>query len=270
MNTFLTPTADSSASDSHEDRATLTATLFRCMADCDSRDEADHLREQIICLNMSVAESLARRYFGHGENSDDLKQVAFLGLTKAVDGFQPDRGHDFLSYAVPTVSGELKRHFRDHCWAVKPPRRVQDLQRDVSATRQELMHEGRHEPTVADIAVRLGVDEAHVSEAMAAQGCFTPSSIDSTVTVDSKTTLADTIVADGEEYDQAETHLLLSSAISELAEDDREILALRFYEDWTQEQIAHKLGTSQMQISRRLSRLMKQLRSHIGPVPQSA
>lgn len=256
--------------DDDQDRATLTETLFRCLADCDNPAEADYLRDQVVRINMGVAESLARRYFGHGENADDLTQVAYLGLTKAVDGFDSGRGHNFLSYAVPTITGELKRHFRDHCWAVRPPRRVQDLQRDISAARQEFAQQHHREASVAEVAESLNVDEAEVSEALAAQGCFTPSSLDAALTSDSDTTLADMMTADDNDLDQAETHVLLATAISELPEADRQILALRFFDDWTQEQIARRMGTSQMQISRRLLRLMTQLRARIGPMPHVA
>lgn len=247
--------------DAEVDREFLTETLFHSIAECQDADEIESLRSQIVSINMQVAESLARRYFGHGENNDDLKQVAYLGLTKAVQGFDAELGHNFLSYAVPTITGELKKHFRDRCWTVRPPRRIQDLQRDITSLRQRMSQELHRQPTSAEIAEELGVPLSQVAEADAAQGCFSPNSLDVPLRSDSTTTLADMIPGEDRDFGRAEAHLLLAPVIRQLPESDREILTLRFFEEWTQEQIAEKLGTSQMQISRRLSRLMRQLRT---------
>ena len=252
-------------SDAEIDRELLTETLFRCIAQCDNDDDIASLRAQVVSINIRVADSLARRYFGHGENNDDLRQVAYLGLTKAVRGFDARSGHNFLSYAVPTITGELKKHFRDHCWTVRPPRRIQDLQRDITSARQLLGQEFRREPTVDELAEELGVSADQVIEALAAKGCFSPGSLDVRLKADSTTTLAELIPGDNREFEQTEVHLLLAPLINGMPEADREILALRFFEEWTQEQIAQHLGTSQMQISRRLSRLMGELRSKLEP-----
>lgn len=253
-------TADS---DAEVDRELLTETLFRCIDQCDSDDEIEDLRGQVVAINMRVAESLARRYFGHGENNDDLRQVAYLGLTKAARGFHSELGHNFLSYAVPTITGELKKHFRDRCWTVRPPRRIQDLQRDIASLRQSMSQEKHRQPTVAELAAELGVPIDQIKEADAAQGCFSPSSLDVRLGSDSTTTLADLIPGDDRELERTEAHLVIAPIMKDLPEADREILALRFFEEWTQEQIAQKLGTSQMQISRHLSRLMTLLRARL-------
>lgn len=256
--------------DAEVDRELLTETLFRCIVECKSDDERESLRGQVVSINMRVAESLARRYNGRGENSDDLRQVAYLGLTKAVRGFDPESGHNFLSYAVPTVTGELKKHFRDRCWSVRPPRRIQDLQRDITAVRQSMSQEIRRQPTVDELARKLEVTTEQVTEAVTAQGCFSPGSLDVRVGIESTATLAEMIAGVDRDLERAEAHLVLAPLIKALPEIDRQILALRFFEEWTQEQIAEKLGTSQMQISRHLSRLMRQLRSRIGTTTQCA
>lgn len=249
--------------DSEEDRETLTTTLFRCIDQCDDADECRHLRDQVISVNMPVAESLARRYFGHGENNDDLRQVAFLGLTKAVAGYDSSRGQHFLAYAIPTITGELKKHFRDRCWSVRPPRRVQNLQREITAAQERLVQQGHRQPTVDEIADELHLPKEEVIEAVTAQGCFTPTSLDVPLKSDTATTFGDLIGDDGREFERSEARMSLAPLVKELPEDDRRILAMRFFEEQTQEQIAKVLGTSQMQISRRLSRLMGQLRNRI-------
>lgn len=256
--------------DGDVDRESLTESLFRRIDACDSADEISFLRDQVVSINMQIAESLARRYFGHGENNDDLRQVAYLGLIKATRGFHGELGHNFLSYAVPTITGELKKHFRDRCWTVRPPRRIQDLQRDITAARQSMSQDERRLPTVVEIADRLEVPADQVTEALAAQGCFSPSSLDARLRAESTTTLAETLPGEDRDFERTEAHLLLAPIMRDLPETDREILALRFFEEWTQEQIAQRLGTSQMQVSRHLSRLMKHLRAELEPVDQCA
>lgn len=246
--------------DAEVDRDVLTDTLFRCISECDSDDEIQGLREQVVAINMHVADSLARRYFGHGENNDDLKQVAYLGLIRAVRGFDAQRGLNFLSYAVPTITGELKKHFRDRCWTVRPPRRIQDLQRNITVASEAIDVADHCRPTAQELAEWLDAPVADVTEAMTARGCFTPTSLDVHVKDDSSTTLAELLPSGDAELERCETHLLLAPVIKSLPESDREVLTLRFFEEWTQERIARKLGTTQMQISRRLARIMQQLR----------
>lgn len=251
------------APEAEVDRETLTATLFYRIGQCGDEDEAQTLREQVVSINMQIAKSLARRYFGHGENNDDLKQVAYLGLTKAAAGFDPSRGGNFLSYAVPTITGELKKHFRDRCWTVRPPRRIQDLQRQITSAREVISRETHHQATIHELAAKLEVSAEQISEAGAAQGCFTPTSLDVPLKNDTTTTFADLLQDDNRDLEQSEAHLLLAPLVKSLPESDRQILSLRFFEEWTQEQIAQSLGTSQTQISRRLSRLMLQLRQRV-------
>jgi len=273
MTQTMDPSVDlhrTSDSDAEVGRESLTESIFRRIDESDDDREIENLRGQVVEINMRVAESLARRYYGHGENPDDLKQVAYLGLVKATRGFHAELGHNFLSYAVPTITGELKKHFRDRCWTVRPPRRVQDLQRDITAARQALVQDIHRHPTVTELAEELDVPVAQVTEASAAQGCFSPMSLDARVRSDSSTRLADLIPSDDRDSSRSEAHLVLAPVIQALADHDREILALRFFNEWTQEQIAEQLGTSQMQVSRYLARLMRQLRAALEPADRCA
>lgn len=273
MSNTMIPAVDlnfAAGPDAEVDREILTETLFGRIAQCDDDTEIENLRGQIVAINMQIAQSLARRYFGHGENNDDLEQVAYVGLTKAARGFHIELGHNFLSYAVPTITGELKKHFRDHCWTVRPPRRIQDLQRNINAVRPSINQNLGRQPTTDELASELDIPVSQVTEALAARGCFTPVSLDIQLTSHSATTLADMICDESRDTARVEARLMLESVIGQLAEADQEILSLRFFEEWTQEQIAKKLGTSQMQISRRLGRLMRELRTALEPAADCA
>ena len=136
------------------------------------------IHEQVVLLNLEIAESIVARYRNRGVAVEDLVQVACLGLMKAVRGFDATKSDNFLSYAVPTILGEVKRFFRDNAWTVKPPRRIQELQAEISASSARLTQTRGGMPTSADIAAELGLDKAEVDEAMVADGCFAPSSLD--------------------------------------------------------------------------------------------
>lgn len=208
---------------------------------------------------MDMARSVAGRYWGRGESSEDLTQVAYLGLMKAIHGYDPERG-DFRSYAIPTIAGEVKRHFRDRSWAVKAPRWIQELQADISAVSDELMQELRRPPRPDELAGRLDVGEDEVIEALSADGCFTPSSLDVRGPTGDGYALAERLGSEDPDMDRAEIRVALAPLIEELSKRDRRIVALRFYQGWTQTQIASDLGVTQMQVSRLLSRILENLR----------
>ena len=220
-------------------------------------------REQLLTeaalLNMDMARSVAGRYWGRGESSEDLAQVAYLGLMKAIHGYDPKRG-DFRSYAIPTIAGEVKRHFRDRSWAVRAPRWIQELQADISAVSDELMQELRRPPRPDELAGRLDVTEDEVIEALSADGCFTPSSLDVRGPTGDGYALAERLGSEDPDMDRAEIRVALAPLIEELSERDRRIIALRFFQGWTQTQIASDLGVTQMQVSRLLSRILENLR----------
>jgi RNA polymerase sigma-B factor len=219
------------------------------------------LREQLIEAHLGLAEYLARRFTNRGEPLDDLVQVASLGLVKAVERFDPSRGLEFTTFATPTIVGELKRHFRDKGWAVRVPRRVQELHLRVTRVVDELALELGRSPTVQEIAVRGGTTEDEVIEAMEAGSAYRSTSLDAGRGDDDESPgligqLGDT----DPELSGAERRAALSPLIAALPEREQAMLYLRFYEGLTQSEIAQHLGISQMHVSRLLTRSLAQLR----------
>lgn len=212
--------------------------------------------------NIAIARSMASRYRNRGIDLDDLEQVALLGLTKAAQRFDPDAGHDFLSYAVPTVRGELRRHFRDAGWVVRPPRRVQELQRRISRAQRELEARLGRSPRPSELAAHLEEEVADVVEALSADGCFTPTSLDGTVG-DGTSTLGDLIGSDDRDIESAEARVVLSPVVGLLSDRDRRIVRLRFVDECTQQEIAEDIGLTQAQVSRVLTRILAELRDKL-------
>jgi RNA polymerase sigma-B factor len=244
------------------DRAQETLRLL-ALARTRDKEERRRLHDQVVLLNAGIAEAIARRFRNRGESLDDLIQVAYLGLTKAVHGFDPDRGGEFLSYAVPTISGELKRHFRDTSWVIRPPRRIQELQAAISTAAADLTQELGRSPRPSELAARLGADVEDVTEALASDGCFTPASLDEKGLREDGDALGDRLGLDDPEMQRAEAVAMLRPACRRLPPRDRHILYLRFFRGWTQAQIAAELGVTQMQVSRLLSRILSWLRDDL-------
>lgn len=219
----------------------------------------DVLFEKAVLVNLPVADRLARRYSGRGVPSQDLVQVARLGLIKAVHGFDPEAGHDFLSYAVPTIVGELKRHFRDRGWTVRPPRRIQELRPRILAARFTLTHTLGRTPTRAEMAAFLAIDEARVVEALAADGCFTPASLDRPGRSDSGSgSTWDAVLGQTDPgLAMVEAKLALAPILTGLCDRDRLVLKLRSVDGLTQREIGRIIGISQMQVSRILARVLR-------------
>jgi len=244
-----------------EDRRAVTADLFDRA--CDARgDERHRLEDEIVRVNMSVASDCARRYRGRGIANDDLDQVAYLGLVKAVRGFDAERGHDFLSYAVPTIRGELRRHFRDLGWTLRPPRSIQELQGRILAAEGELVQELGRSPRPSDIARHLDVDLEQVLDALAANGCFKPASLDAPVP-DGEEGIGDRLGDLDPAFDEAEARMTLATVMRGLTPRERRILELRFYGGCTQAEIGADIGVTQMQVSRLLDRLLARLRERL-------
>lgn len=221
------------------------------------------LLDEVIILNAPVARSIASRYRRKGVDADDLEQVAYLGLVKAANGYRPEAGTAFLSYAVPTIRGELKRYFRDCAWTVRPPRRVQEMQGSIAAAEPQLTQQLGHLPTDEETAEALGTDPEEVAEATSVRGCFTTLSLDAPAAPDNGARLVDT-VADAEDgYELVENVHTLAPAVSDLDDRDRKILALRFCGGLTQEEIGNELGVSQMQVSRLLRGILERLREDL-------
>jgi len=227
-----------------------------------SKGHDEHLRGELIEAHLGLAEYLARRFGNRGEPYDDLVQVASVGLLKAVDRFEPDRGVEFSTYATHTIVGELKRHFRDKGWAVRAPRRMQELYLRLSKMIDQLSQELGRSPTADELAREAEVTPEEVLEALEAGQAYRFASLDAPTqndddneTVGSKFGIEDPRLAD------AERRVALSPLISQLPEREQVILQLRFFAGLTQSEIAIKLGISQMHVSRLLTRSLAQLRS---------
>ncbi len=247
----------------HDTRDARTLELLQLVADTDSEAFRQECLDQVVLLNGPVAEAIAARYRSRGIDSDDLVQVAYLGLVKAAQGYRMGEGPGFLAYAVPTVSGEIKRYFRDFGWMVRPPRRVQELRGATTAARAQLHQEKGRPPTNTEVSDHLGASEAEIAEADLANGCFSALSLDAPATGDSVTVLADLLVDEANDFEQVESMETLRPALAALSDRDRKILLLRFIRGWTQEQIGREIGVSQMQVSRLLNRILDSLRATV-------
>jgi len=226
-----------------------------------ARTRDDILLDRLVARWMPLARQLARRYGRSSEPFEDLMQVASIGLIKALKGYDPDRGKAFSSYAVPTIMGELKRHFRDRTWSVRMPRSLQELAMKVEEARESLSRELGRSPTVPELAAATETTEERVLEALQAGDAYHATSLDAFRTDDEDGfNLGEMLGDDDPGFGLAEHRVLLSSVLSELSERDREILRLRFEEDMTQHEIAAIVGVSQMQVSRLLRRSLNLLR----------
>ena len=223
------------------------------------------LRAKVIEAWLSLAQHLAHRYSGRGEPTDDLAQTAAVGLIKAVDKFDPSRGVDFAGYAIPTIIGELKRHFRDRTWDIRVPRRLQELRLSISEANSTLLQTLGRSPTVADIAAHLKVTEEEVLEGLEGARAYNAVSL-STPTGDGEraTELGDMLGGEDCEFELAELRVALGPALATLDEREQKILTLRFYGNLTQSQIADQIGVSQMHVSRLLARALTKLRGQLG------
>ncbi len=244
-----------------------TAELFSALAAEEDPAERARLQQRITTLNLPVAASIARRYRGRGEDPEDLHQVAALGLLKAVEAYDPTLGREFIVFAVPTISGEVKRHFRDKGWSIRPPRRLQELRPRLGAARSELEQDLGRSPTVSEVAAHLGVDVDEVSECLAATDQYRLHSLDQHVddSQGSGTSVLDTLGDLDAALESTVDHLTLAPLLARLPERDRRMLTLRFEHGWTQARIAEDIGVSQMQVSRLLQDVLRRLRAAMDP-----
>jgi RNA polymerase sigma-B factor len=220
--------------------------------------ERQSLIDDVIVENVQVAKSIARKYRNRGVPVEDLEQVACLGLVRAANRFDPTKADDFLAYAVPTIRGEVRRHFRDKGWAIRPPRAIQELQAAMNADAAE--PHGVDGATDEAVAARLGVDVEQVREARAAQGCFSPTSIDTPFGADDEPLTASLADDEFDEHEAVEARVILRTLTRELSSRERLILYLRFVEGRTQSEIGAEIGVTQMQVSRLLTRILSRMR----------
>ncbi|NUR08650.1 MAG: sigma-70 family RNA polymerase sigma factor [Nocardioidaceae bacterium] len=247
-----------------QNRSAVSSRLLQQAARETDPVERKRLQDEVVVLHMGLARAIALRYRGRGIDEADLTQAAAMALLKAARNFDPSLGVEFLSYAVVTMKGEVKRQFRDFGWMVRPPRPIQKLQGDVSRAETELTHQLGRSPKVGEVAAHLGVTEETVLEALSADGCFTPTSLDIPVGAEGHAVLGDLLPSDDRGMSEAEARIMLAPAVRALPEREREVLYLRFFKQQTQAQIAEEIGVTQMQISRILSRVLSQLRGQLG------
>ena len=242
-------------------RTEETVRLFaeRAAAPASRRSE---IEDEIVRLNMPVAVDATRRFRSRGIATEDLEQVAYLGLVKAVRGFDPERGHDFLSFAIPTIRGEVRRHFRDLGWTVRPPRSIQETQTKIIAAEPELYQLLGRAPRPSDIARHLDLDIEVVIDALGASGCFAPASLDAP-THDDAEALGPRIGFTDSGFDHAEARAMLTPVLAGLTPRERKIVEMRFFRGCTQSEIGKEIGVTQMQVSRLLSRLLARLRDEL-------
>jgi RNA polymerase sigma-B factor len=225
--------------------------------------EKAELRNRLVRMHLPLVEHLARRFRNRGEPLDDLTQVATIGLIKSVDRFDPERGVEFSTYATPTVVGEIKRHFRDKGWAVRVPRRLQELRLSLTTATAELSQQHGRSPTVHELAERLGISEEEVLEGLESANAYSTLSLDVPDTDDESPAVADTLGAEDEALEGVEYRESLKPLLEDLPPREKRILLLRFFGNMTQSQIAQEVGISQMHVSRLLARTLAQLREKL-------
>jgi RNA polymerase sigma-B factor len=224
------------------------------------------LRARLITEHLALAENIAKRFGGRGESFDDLVQVARTGLIHAVDRFDPGRGRDFLSFAVPTIMGEVRRHFRDSAWSMRVPRALKELQQNLVKATGELAHDLGRSPTPSELAAHLDIDVETVREGLLAAEAYKPASLDAPARGGGDTgTIGDQLADRESPYAKADDHLTLEAAMADLPPRERAIIEMRFVEELTQSQIAERIGVSQMQVSRLLAKTLEQLRHRVVP-----
>ncbi|MCX5393107.1 RNA polymerase sigma factor SigF [Streptomyces sp. NBC_00094] len=225
--------------------------------------EKAELRNRLVRMHLPLVEHLARRFRNRGEPLDDLTQVATIGLIKSVDRFDPERGVEFSTYATPTVVGEIKRHFRDKGWAVRVPRRLQELRLSLTTATAELSQQHGRSPTVHELAERLGISEEEVLEGLESANAYSTLSLDVPDTDDESPAVADTLGAEDEALEGVEYRESLKPLLEDLPPREKRILLLRFFGNMTQSQIAQEVGISQMHVSRLLARTLASLREKL-------
>ncbi len=244
------------------DARALSKSLFLRLAILEEgTHEYAYVRNTLVELNLALVKFAASRFRSRSEPMEDIVQVGTIGLIKAIDRFEADRGVEFPTFAMPTIVGEIKRFFRDTSWSVRVPRRLQELRLDLAKAGDELAQRLDRSPTVAELAERLKISEEEVVEGMAASNAYTASSLDAQPDEDeAEGALADRIGYEDHGLEGIEYIESLKPLIAELTPRDRQILSLRFVANMTQSEIGEELGISQMHVSRLLARTLGRLR----------
>ena len=238
--------------------------LIAVMASVPEDDPAHRrARDELVTLHLPLVHFLARRFRDRGEPLEDLVQVGTIGLIKAVDRFDPQRGVEFSTYATPTIVGEIKRHFRDKGWAIRVPRRLQELRISLGQATAELSQKSGRAPTLAELATHLGISEDEVIEGLEGAQAYSTTSLDAQVggdDGDGSASLVDRLGSDDLDLEAVEYRESLKPLLAALPSRERRILALRFFHGMTQSEIADEVGISQMHVSRLLAKSLATLR----------
>ncbi len=244
-----------------DDRSQARAMFIELNALPEDDPKRAGIRDRLVRMHLPLVEYLARRFRNRGEPLDDLIQVATIGLIKSVDRFDPERGVEFSTYATPTIVGEIKRHFRDKGWAIRVPRRLQELKLALTKATSELSQKLGRSPTVAEMAAHLKMTEEEVLEGLESANAYSAVSLDAPDSGDDESpAVADTLGAEDESLEGVEYRESLKPLLEKLPPREKRILLLRFFGNMTQSQIAAELGISQMHVSRLLARTLTQLR----------
>ncbi|WP_370249529.1 RNA polymerase sigma factor SigF [Nocardioides sp.] len=247
-----------------------SAELFALTRDPERSDaERSTARDDLVHLHLPLVEHCARRFRNRGEPYEDLVQVGTIGLIKSIDRFDTDRGVEFSTYATPTVIGEIKRYFRDKGWAIRVPRRLQELRMQISAASAELTQSLGRSPTPRELAESIGVSVEEILEGMESSNAYSTLSLDATDDADdgAGSSMLDAIGVDDEGLEHVEIRESIKPLLEQLPAREKKILLLRFFKNMTQSQIAEEIGVSQMHVSRLLSRTLDQLRASLNEEP---
>ena len=240
-----------------------TRELFRLY-----REEGDEeAREQLIVSHLNLVRFLASKFKNRGEPLDDLLQVGTIGLIKAIDRFDTSRGLEFTTFATPTIMGEIKRHFRDKGWSVRVPRRLQELSAKVNQTTDDLTRELQRPPSVAEVAERLGATVDEVLEAMESSTAYSSVPLEGTGqdTDDDTPSIIDHFATEDDDLAASDDRMVIEDAIRDFTPREQEVIRMRFEQGLTQVEIAEKLGISQVQVSRLLRKVLKQVQERLDP-----
>jgi RNA polymerase sigma-B factor len=244
----------------------LSPLLGRYAALAADDPEREALRDELVTGFLPVAQHIARRFSGRGEPLDDLVQVATVGLINAVDRFSPERGSDFFSFAVPTISGEVRRHFRDLGWSMRVPRRLKDLHVSINSAVSNLSQDLGRAPRPTEIAEHLGVPVSDVLEGLEASEAYRSSSLDEMLSSEQGSATVGELVGEADaELERVDFQEALRPVLAELPERERTIVMLRFFANMTQTQIADNVGISQMHVSRLLAQTLDRMRGSMDP-----
>jgi RNA polymerase sigma-B factor len=251
-------------SSARPDRALARALFAELVATPDTDPRHRQIRDQLVEMHLPLVEYLARRFRNRGEPYDDLVQVATIGLIKSIDRFDLERGVEFSTYATPTIVGEIKRHFRDKGWAVRVPRRLQEMKLALTRATSELSQENGRAPTVAELARHMGTSEDEVLEGLESSQAYSAISLDAPdLGDDDNSTMSNSLGEMDQALEGVEYRESLKPLLEQLPPREKRILLLRFFANMTQSQIAAELGISQMHVSRLITRTLAQLRESL-------